>query len=162
MNHSHATTHPLYSWLTHQHSLTDKLTACFPAVRLQVIQHTWKQAAGAADYLERKILMWAGLERCWFARTQIPAATYYAEEALFSRLSQQALGELIWHNPNIQRIKLQPFSLTPLSPEYALLEDAMHEQRCELLGRHSTLLAQQRYPFYLVEIFLPGLERLIT
>ena len=146
-------TNSMHDWLTHQGSLTDKLKTLSSRVRLQVLQHTWQPG------LERKILMWADQERCWFARTRIPEATYLAAEELFTRLATHALGELIWHNPQIQRVTLQHYQITPQTAEYALLDASMHEQRQHLWARHSSLLVQNQYPFELLEIFLPGLER---
>jgi chorismate--pyruvate lyase len=152
----------MHDWLTHNDSLTDKLKTISSAVHLQVLQHAWQTTVSQEHILERKILMWAGQERCWFARTQIPEPTYRAEEALFSRLATQALGELIWHNPRIQRVQLQHYAITPNTADYALLDNSMHEQHTSLWARHSRLFVQNQYPFYLLEIFLPGLARVIS
>ena len=139
----------LQAWLTHQDSLTDKLKAHSNQVRLEVLQHAWQEDV----LLERKIIMWAGLERCWYARTQIPSSTYQIAEALFARLTTQALGELIWHNPRIKREDFHHYAIGPHTPEYALLDSNWHEQRTELWARHSTLMVLPHYPFYLLEIF---------
>jgi len=147
----------LSSWLTHEGSLTDKLKSYTPNVHLQVLQHAWQE-----HLLERRVIIWAGTEPCWFARTQIPRITFTAEQALFARLETHSLGELIWHNPRIVRTNLQYFSITPHTLEYALLDHNLHEQREILWARFSTLLAQGQYPFDLLEIFLPGLERVLT
>ena len=159
----------LKPWLVHQHSLTDRLKAVAHDVRLDVLRHEWS-ALDAWDQqtlcinlnqhaLHREILMWASTDICWYARTIVPLATYQAEVPLFSRLRTQSLGELIWSNPNIERVLLKPYPLQEDTLEYHFLTDEMHQRETPLWARLSTFSVRKTYPFYLLEIFLPGLRK---
>ena len=160
-------TNVLRPWVLCQDSLTDKLKTIACDVRLEVRHHIWgvsnswdQDVLGIRAnerVLHREILMWASTDICWYARTLLPLSTYLAEEALFARLETQALGELIWHNPNIKRLSIQPFQINQHAAEYHFLTQSMHQNETPLWARLSTLAVRERFPFYLLEIFLPGL-----
>jgi chorismate--pyruvate lyase len=156
---------PLRPWLTHQHSLTDKLKSVACDVRLEVCRHEWgdpdlwdQQTLQLSERaLHREILMWAGGDTCWYARTIIPSSTYLTEELLFDRLKTQALGELIWNHPHIKRTAITPYAINKNALEYGFLTPRMHQDTHPLWARLSTLSVHEHHSFYLLEIFLPGL-----
>ena len=166
---SHEPAQTLLPWLIHHDSLTDRLKAVAPNVRLDILRHEWS-APDAWDKralclnsnehaLHREILMWASTDICWYARTILPLPTYQAEAMLFSRLKTHALGDLIWDNPNIKRVHMKHYAIHEGSLEYPFLTDAMHQGKTPLWARLSTLSVREIFPFYLLEIFLPGLQK---
>ncbi|MDF1683148.1 MAG: chorismate lyase [Legionellaceae bacterium] len=161
----------LIPWLEHQGSITDKLKALSGEARLQLLKHTWEltdtwdqntlNLEPNHSVLHREILMWAHNEPCWFARTVLPKTTYQAEEALFSRLETTPLGELIHHHSDIKRTSIKPYPILPNSMEHAYLTHALDPIITPLWGRCSTFTLRTQHDFYLLEIFLPKLLKLI-
>ena len=159
----------LMPWLTHQDSITDKLKTIARDVRLDVLRHEWGipdtwdtevlKISTPEHVLHREILMWASTDICWYARTILPFQTYYAEKSRFSRLKTQALGELIWHDPNIKRVKMEHYPIHPDNIEYQFLTHTMHRNERPLWARLSTISIHDTLPLYLLEIFLPDLQK---
>ena len=156
-------------WLYHEKSMTNKLKNYSNEVKLEIIKHVWEQTNAwdnqtlglvfNTNVLHREILMWAGINPCWYARTILPQSTYEANDAPFKRLKTEALGDIIWTSPRFKRSDMKHYTITPESPEYAWLTPLMHEEEKTLWVRLSTFLYDQQHPFYLTEILLPGLSR---
>jgi len=92
------------------------------------------------NVLHREIIMYGDNTPCWYARTIIPEATYQAEEQTFAELEHKTLGDIIYHHPNITR------HIEPVEESF-------------LSGRLSRFIINEAHPFYLLEIFLPGLHK---
>jgi chorismate--pyruvate lyase len=163
-----SSSHALHPWLTHQGSLTDKLKAIAHHVYLDVQRHEWGSTtlwdqhklglSTTEKVLQREIIMRASSHDCWYARTILPEKTYESEASLFSRLKTQALGELIWHHPHIQRIALEIYPINQTQDEYHFLSPMMHQNKQPLWARLATWSLHTTHRFYLLEIFLPDLE----
>lgn len=161
----------LTPWLEHQGSITDKLKALAGEAHLQLIKHrweltdTWDQSTlhlkPKKSVLHREILMWAHNEPCWFARTVLPKTTYLKEETLFSRLETTPLGELIHHHPGIKRTSIRPYLIAAHSMEHTYLTHTLEHVSTPLWGRCSTFTLHNQHEFYLLEIFLPKLLKII-
>ncbi len=159
----------LAPWLMHEASLTDKLKALTPDVKLQVLTNTWEEThpwdwstlmlPRNITVLHRDVVMYAGDTPCWYARTILPLSVYKAEEALFERLKTEALGELIHTHPDIKRAHISPYRIRKTSTEYTYASEALpnHALGEMLWGRVSRFTLRTRHTFYLLEVLLPGL-----
>jgi len=157
----------LLSWLTCQDSLTNKLKAIATDVRLEILQQKWvlpslwhQQALGITEHsvLHRDILTWGNQRVCWYARTIIPLSSYQGEVSFFNRLQQESLGDLIYGNAAVKRVALIHYAIDKEAPEYGWLNEFIPEDADSLWARRS-LFKVNSLPFYLVELFLPGLLR---
>lgn len=156
----------LQNWLDYPISITDKLKAHTPEVRLTCLKEGWGMLDSwetrhlpNTEIFRREILMYAGQHTCWYARTMIPKTTYLGEAARFERLGRENLGQIIWQASDIKRQHMAQFSLTKSSFIYKYLETIGLELNEETLwGRLSTFTIKHTLPFYLLEIFLPELQ----
>ena len=160
----------LLPWLTHRDSLTQKLKNNTGCARLQVLKQQWedidwwdKNALIIQDdqVFRREIIMWANDEACWYARTTIPKQTYQAAPLLFDRLQTESLSELIFNEDRIKRNQLMYYAINEACVEYHWLPKNMLSNAPVLWGRLSTLMVNDTEPFYLVEILLPALLRVL-
>ena len=158
----------LLPWVTYQYSLTDRLQERAGNTCLQVLAQRWVAPDWWDKYvlriedetvLHREILMWAGQEACWYARTIIPKATYQANTLLFSRLQTESLGTLIFNEPQIKRVYLMHYSISQQSIEYHWLNQLLHGSSKTLWVRLSAFTVNDDSPFFLIETLLPALER---
>lgn len=156
----------LKAWLEHSYSLTEKLKEEAGEARLQRLTQYWcnpdwwdkfNLSGNHKKMLHREILMWARQKPCWYARTIIPASTFQNDVSLFSRLQQESLGNLIFSNEEVKRIALIHYAINAQCIEYHWLDESMHENADILWLRLSTFSLRDHYPFFLVEILLPGL-----
>ncbi len=157
----------LSSWLTCDNSLTNKLKAVTGNAKLQVLDQRWvfpdwwdknvlKVTVEAVFH--REIIMWSKKHACWFARTIIPYESYQTDAQFFNRLETESLNELIYNNPQVKRTSLLNYSINAQSLEYHWLDEPLHQNAESLWVRLSTFTLHNGFHFYLVEIFLPGLE----
>ena len=161
----------LLPWLHYIDFLTQKLKSEVGDAQLQVIGQRWDSPNWWNKYtlnldheqvMHREILMRSFDECCWYARTILPHTTYEVNTVLFDRLNQESLGQLIFNGSAIKRSELIIYPINEQSLEYYWLNDTMHQQETELWVRRSTFMLQDVWPFYLVEIFLPGLKRVLS
>lgn len=158
----------LLPWLIYEDSLTELLQSKAGHTRLQVLGQQWE----AADWWDRhvvqmanqtvfhrEILMWAGQEACWYARTIIPETTYNAEPLFFNRLQNESLGELIFNETKIKRAYMTYYPIGEQSIEYHWLNKVLPCSAKELWVRLSAFTFKEDFSFFLVETVLPGLER---
>lgn len=143
----------LDSWLFCNTSLTEKLKNISGEARLEVLRNQ------EGDIYEREILMWSNEQPCWYAKTQIPKETYDAHDSLFMRLHSESLGALIYHNTLIQRISLRPYKISKQDLSFTWLKPEWYKAESVLWLRSSEFLCADKHPFYLYEIYLPGLLR---
>jgi len=157
----------LVPWIACQASLTEKLKAVAGQANIEVLAQHWQLADWWDQqvlHLERQvvfrreIIMRSEETSCWYARTIIPETTYEANTPLFNRLKTESLGVLIFNEDAIKRVQLIYYPITNKSIEYYWLKSARKTEVNILWLRLSTLMLDV-YPFFLIEILLPGLER---
>ncbi len=162
----------LEAWLYHQRSITDKLKEKSPNVYLECLfqglvepdqwenQHIEFESQDDTPILRREILMYAGKHRCWYARTIIPNTTYTKESERFARLKTESLGEIIWSSSDIERQNMQHFSFNNTNSIHTYIASTLGQNldKDTLWGRLSRFEIKKKYPFYLLEIFLPELK----
>ncbi|MFY7698150.1 MAG: chorismate--pyruvate lyase family protein [Legionella sp.] len=160
----------LLPWLSHQSAITTKLEEEIGPARLEILQQQWLQPNDwdrntlqikSLWVMHREIVMWFQREPCWYARTILPQTTYLHDPAFFQRLRQESLGKLLFDNNRIKRFSLKVYALTPQAPEYLWLDETLHERANHLWARLSQFNMDDQFPLFLLEVFLPGLERLI-
>ena len=158
----------LEPWLTHPHSLTERLIMKAGHAHLNVLRQSWqatdwwdKQMFQVQDSTvwHREIVMTASDEPCWYARTIIPRTTYEANEKTFDRLQKESLGKIIFNDSRIERLFLFHYPIDAKSIEYYWLNDMLHQHSKIVWVRLSAFSIDKNTPFYLVEIMLPGLMR---
>ncbi len=158
----------IVSWASLESVLTDRLKQISGEAKLTVLTQqfertSWwaRQTLSVADEMlfRRDILMASKGAPCWFARTLIPKATYQAHQAIFSRLENEPLTNLLYGKTSIERIDLFSYALNENCMEYYWMDASLLENQSTLWARLSTFQLPSEHRFYLVEIFLPGLER---
>jgi chorismate--pyruvate lyase len=167
---NHVPPDELYSWLTYPQSLTKRLEDEVGEAYLTILKQGWRNQAwwdryklkfdGDQQVFHREIVISAKSKPCWYARTIIPANTYYAHLEFFSRLEQESLGHLIFCSNDVARLSLNYYLITPESIEYYWLKPII-PMLGNLWGRLSVFTISTHYLFYLVEIFLPDLLKVI-
>lgn len=158
----------LLPWITHPTSMTEKLRLAAGQAKLQVLRQQWDLPnwwdvhhvkISDKSVMHREILMSADEDACWYARTILPHTTYQSNPLFFDQLQNQSLGKLIFSNPDVKRISLSHYAIDKESIEYHWLNGAMHNNEPVLWVRLSSFTINDCFPFYLVEILLPGLLR---
>ena len=158
----------LLPWLTYTGFLTKKLKKEASDARLERIEQRWEPAdwwdrcvlkRQYEQVLHRNIIMWAFDNPCWYARTIIPHTTYETDTALFDRLKNESLGHLIFSSVNINRCKMIHYPINAQSIEYHWLNKELRQKESTFWLRLSEFSVHDLWPFFLVEIFLPGLKR---
>jgi chorismate lyase len=158
----------LLSWLKCTTYMMEQLYAKSGNADLKVLQQSWEPtnnwdrqvlSLDEDSVLHRDIVVSAWDYPCWFARTILPKTTYDAHLSLFERLSQEPLGNLIFHTQAVQRLKLDYYSIEEGACEYQWLPKSIDTQQQVLWLRCSTFQVKNAELFCLVEILLPDLER---
>ncbi len=158
----------LLPWLTYRQSLTDRLHVIAGNTCLQVLGQQWESPnwwdkcvlhINSDTVLHREIVMWAGQDACWYARTIIPKHTYHSDPLFFSRLQTESLGILLFNENKVERIDMTHYPISEHSIEYHWLEQWMRGSLKVLWVRLSVFTTQDDCPLYLIETLLPGLER---
>jgi len=160
----------LLHWLNWPERFTDKLKQKAGDVQLRVLSQGWKDrtywdanALQVADtrLFVREIVMCADAVPCWYARTIIPESTFLFDASLFLRLEQESVGDLIFQANSIERVSLNYYAINQSAIEYHWLHKHKHKpsKPQDLPVRFSKLMVSGGFPFYLVEILLPGLQR---
>lgn len=162
----------LLPWLEHEHSLTEKLKNITGHAVIKLLKQEWespnwwdKFALGLnqiSSVLHREILMISKNEVCWYARTIIPASCYDANVEFFSRLRQESLGVMLFNHKEVKRQQMCFYAIDSSTLEYHWLPVQYSEQANILWVRLSVFAFKENAPFYLVEIFLPGLLRALN
>ncbi len=166
----------LISWLTWTQSLTEKLRLCAGDASLHVLKHQWEACDDwdksvlnlhDARAIHREILMRAHQVPCWYARTILPEKTILADEALFDRLKNESLGQLIFQSGRVERCSIKHHVIKPTSLEWAWLPTDVFLNTASGLPIHlwcrlsEFALIASGHRFYLLEVLLPGLEQFV-
>lgn len=161
----------LLPWLTYQDSLTDHLREKAGTCRLQILNQQWISpqwwdyrvlSIDAKSLLHREILMHAGQDICWYARSLIPDTSFEADAAFFNRLKNESLGQLVFNEEKVKRTHLIYYPINQQSIEYHWLKHIAQPLTEVLWLRLSTFYLKDKYPFFLIEILLPGLSRYLN
>ena len=158
----------LMPWVIHQDSLTERLHSKSGHTRLEVLKQCWELPdwwdkhvlrIDSDAVLHREILMWAGQEVCWYARTIIPKTTYQVDTLLFNRLQEESLGSLIFNESRIKRLYMTHYPISDQSIEYHWLNQWLPCVTDILWVRMAVFTVNDVFPFFLIETLLPTLER---
>lgn len=157
----------LLPWLKHETSLTNKLRQMAGEAHLVVLKEGVRHVDWWATHVlglepqtvfQREIMMFSGQIACWYARTIIPHHTWCAHETMFKRLERETLGDIIFSEPAIKRYSLVNYAIDSQSIEYYWFKHANFDSQWLRL---SVFTIDNNAPFFLVEIFLPGLSEII-
>lgn len=160
----------LITWLCHQNSLTVKLRTQTGHAELEVLEQHWtlpswwdKFALGLPTeaVLHRNIVMFSKQIPCWFARTIVPERTYCENSQFFDRLTQESLGVIIFNEPKIERTQLLNYPINKNCIEYHWIPPLIMNKNEQVWIRLSVFTIAEITRFYLVEILLPGLMRVL-
>ena len=165
---SKITTPPKYllDWLSYTDMLTDKLKQSSDNVQLTLLSQqqqrlTWwdRYYLGISEneIVQREIVVTADAVPCWFARTVIPTSTFSAHQTVFSRLKTDTLGDIIFGNYPIHRNYLRNYSITKKNIELYWVLQHLEVKSSRFWVRLSEF-AITADVFYLLEVFLPGME----
>lgn len=167
MNYSTFKTLPLslFEWLSMTQAITPQLALRQNEVRMEKLVQAWVEPNWWEVHvinqhqplIRRDILMWAEAQPCWFARTMIPESTYQRAPEFFDRLQQEPLANLIFNEPRVERLRLHSYGIDKMNLEYHWLQPMWRQSHTALWMRLSRFMFEQKMPFYLAEIFLPGL-----
>jgi chorismate lyase len=161
----------LLTWLTYQSSLTDKLKANTGDAQLKLINQRWvlpswwdKFMLGLSGtmVMQRNILMVAWQTPCWYARTIIPNDTYEAYRFFFDRLKHESLGDIIYNESRIKRNNMVTYAIDSQCLEYHWLPTSLQDKNAQFWLRLSVFTVADNSPFYLIEVFLPGLLKVLN
>ena len=168
----------LLPWLCHETSLTEKLKECTGEASLHVLGHVslipghWERnVLGIQDQMEfvREIVMYSGETRCWYARTIVAQSIYEANRDFFSRVEQNGLSVVLFHEKCANRLSLDCYSISKKDIDFSwvtsLLSPLYTSQELDQLSlwvRRSSYSIAPKSHFYLVEIFLPDFLDLIV
>lgn len=157
----------LRPWLQYTAALTPKLEQEKGEACLQILSQTWQKPTWWDKYMlglteqqlvfHRNILMSSGNWPCWYAKTIVPQVTYETNEVFFSRLSQESLGTMVFNTTTSKRQYLHHYAIDPACLEYYWLEQHWRDE--QTLWARFSVFSIGEYPFFLVEIILPGLFR---
>jgi len=160
----------LLPWLTYTDFLTEKLRSLTGNAVLQVLANRWEPPSDwdknrlgvtSTEILNREICMKSHDEVCWFARTVLPIETFNSAPDLFNRLKKEPLGNLIFHGSDITRSSHTYYPIDNHAAEYHWLDNSIPQEVTCLWVRSSEFKVHGRFSFYLIEILLPGLERVL-
>lgn len=159
----------LYEWLIYPDSLTKRLLETAGDAKITVLAQGWNSVDWSNQWVAinpsekiwcREIMMSANGGACWYARSLVPEITYARCSDFFEQLNSKTLGELIFNSPFVERTSLNHYSIDVNSKEYQWLPGAITPfLEPTLWARFSCLKLYKEFPFYLVEILLPEVER---
>lgn len=157
----------LFSWLTEDVFLTKKLKKLTRDAKLEFLGSLWSRpdwwaqhvlALNCEQVYLREITMYSGSYACWYARTIIPAATYYTFSDIFQRLQHQSLGDILFSESKIKRVSCDFYPIDRQCIEYHWLPNGLVNHQSVLWLKLSRFLIKGHFDFYLAELFLPGFE----
>ena len=158
----------LLPWITYTQFLTKRLEAITGNTRIAVINEgiissrwwdRYKLHIGFEPVFVREIIAYAHTDKCWYAQTIIPNTTYTKHYNLFSELGTITLGDLIFGDYQITRNSLTIYEINHSNIEFYFLDKSLLNTSKQLWARISEFLVKQEDKFYLLEIFLPDLEK---
>lgn len=132
-------------------SITEKAKQSCPSVRLELLSERWETTPNAPRFI-REIYMWCDDRIGWYARAEIPQATYNKRAAQFDALHTQPLATILYNDSSITRSDFVYAYLTPSSPEYQWAVQSTTQKPDHLWARKSTFWIDEE-PLYLLEVF---------
>lgn len=160
---------PVYEWLVYPESITKRLNKKAGDASITILAQEWKPIDWSNQWVAidsnektwcREITMSAYGKTCWYARSLVPEKTYTHCAAFFEQLKLKTLGQLIFNSPIVERTLLTHYSIDADRKEYQWMPEEIKPIRATRLWvRFSWLMLHNQFPFYLVEIMLPAVER---
>jgi len=166
----------LKDWLLDEGSLTARLKNHCDHFQVRVIgeQQQPCSAAEACDLIKvgepilvREVLLYCDNVPQVFARSLLPLASLTGEEQILANLGEQPLGQVLFNNPSLQRLRLELSSFENDSNVVALasklavqhasnsaLVKASIIPKQKLWGRRSIFMLENK-PLMVAEVFLP-------
>lgn len=158
---------PLYlePWLWERGSLTHKLKHYTDLSNIVLINQEWKTPnffdkntlSLTSDLIfNREIYMQVHTIPWWYAKTLIPKKTFVKRQLSFSQLHEHSLGDILFFDKNIKRLKFNPHKMLSKQIEYFLPIKALAKEVNYLWARRS-IFSIENEPLFLIEIFLPNM-----
>ncbi len=158
----------LLPFLTDSGSLTKKLKLITGDATVKVISREMKSLDWWSQFylklecetlFQREIIMTSNNYSCWYARSYVPSSTWYVYATFFEQLANKNLGDMLFDNPLVQRVSSKYFSIDNMDlPYYWIPKDVMKYDH-QLWLRLSVFSICEQGVFYLIELFLPELEK---
>ena len=154
---------PLKDWLLDEGSLTARLKSRCENFKVKVIgeQQQLCSAAEACNLIKvgepilvREVILYCDGVPQVFARSLLPLASLTGKERVLGNLGEQPLGQVLFNNPSLQRLRLE-FSSFSAETGVAILATKLTEKpKKELWGRRSIFMLDNK-PLMVSEVFLP-------
>ena len=166
----------LKDWLLDEGSLTARLKSQSGHFQVKVIgeQQQPCSAAEACDLIQvgepvlvREVILYCDNVPQVFARSLLPLASLTGEEQILANLGEQPLGQVLFNNSSLQRLRLELSSFAPDSSVVNLATQltAKHDHNSAtihtskvpksiLWGRRSIFMLENK-PLMVAEVFLP-------
>jgi chorismate--pyruvate lyase len=152
----------LHSWLVYPDSLMNRLKATAGESALEVIAQGFNTDGFQSQWWEREVIISAQQHACWYARTLAPISTYEACAEFFDQLNTKSLGELIFKSNHVKRVSLIYYPISHVATQYQWLPQSLRLSALGVLWlRASCFQINAQFPFYLTEIFLPTMQRVL-
>ncbi|MEY8251958.1 MAG: chorismate lyase [Colwellia sp.] len=167
---------PLKDWLLDEGSLTARLKSHSDNFQVKVIgeQQQLCSAAEACDLINvgepvlvREVILYCDNVPQVFARSLLPLASLMGEEQVLANLGEQPLGQVLFNNPSLQRLRLELSSFandssvvelaTKLATKHASNSSPVKTSiipKQALWGRRSIFILENK-PLMVAEVFLP-------
>ncbi len=165
----------LKGWLLDEGSLTARLKSHSEHFMVKVIgeQQQLCSAAEACDLIKvgepvlvREVILYCDNVPQVFARSLLPLSSLTGEEQVLANLGEQPLGQVLFNNPSLQRLRLElssfasNSSVVNLATQLAAKHDDSETVNTSkipsqtLWGRRSIFMLENK-PLMVAEVFLP-------
>jgi chorismate-pyruvate lyase len=160
----------LKDWLNYKASLTERLQKANGDAQLDVIGQRWvnpdwwdNNVLQIQDdpIFKREIIMKSQGVAYWYARSFIPKQCYELEPSFFDRLKNESIKNLIFGNDRVQRTNCINYPVDPHCIEFYWVQKNINTVDGILWVRLAEFSFQNSGSFYLAEIMLPELERVL-
>ena len=154
---------PLKDWLLDEGSLTARLKSRCENFKVKVVGEQQQRCSAAEacnlikvgePILVREVILYCDGVPQVFARSLLPLASLTGKERVLGNLGEQPLGQVLFNNPSLQRLRLE-FSSFSAETGVAILATKLTEKpKKELWGRRSIFMLDNK-PLMVAEVFLP-------
>ena len=160
----------LTNWLHYQSSLTDKLQNITGDAHLELMSQQWistdwwgKNFLQIQDEMvfQREIIMKSYDVAYWYARSIIPQKCYNQDPFFFDRLKNESIKNLIFGNNRVKRIHWFTYPIDQQAIEFHWVKKYINSVKEVLWVRLTEFCFQDHHSFYLIEILLPEIEKII-
>jgi chorismate--pyruvate lyase len=154
----------LRTWLNYPQSITQFLALKSDNVVIEVLAQGFEAYesvfSDASRFWSREVIIRSHGQAVWYARTLVPELTFIKCAYFFSQLNTKSLGDLIFNNPDVERMALIHYPMSKVSQTYQWLPENIKPFADTVLWvRVSSFLLKNQYEFSLYEIYLPDLQR---